>query len=105
MIAICNAGCQQQFQHNGNKVLRLPGGVEKTYFACPHCQHEYVLYYTDAEIRKLQKRIQKTLAKKVNPSLKSSAAITQEKRIQQQVNEQKKVIAEKMAALRLRIEQ
>jgi uncharacterized Zn finger protein (UPF0148 family) len=55
----CDAGCGQQFVITDMPTVKLDSGVEKTYFTCPHCQHEYVAFYTDTEIRKLQKRLRR----------------------------------------------
>lgn len=37
----------------------LPGRIEKNFFLCPHCSHEYTAYYTDPEIRSMQEQVQK----------------------------------------------
>lgn len=33
--------------------------VERTYFTCPSCGHEYTCYYTDEDIRDMQKSVQR----------------------------------------------
>ena len=82
MQAVCNAGCGKEFTLNGFTTLKLPlplevagadveingdvegqgigeGDIEKVYFLCPHCLHEYVVFYADTEIRALQGKIRK----------------------------------------------
>ena len=57
MLALCDAGCGKTFETNGFQLAKLEKGVEKTYFTCTHCHREYVSFYTDAEIRRLQKEM------------------------------------------------
>ena len=54
MKVTCNESCNKTFALTKFLTQKLDGGIEKVYFVCPHCQHEYVAYYTDAEIRGLQ---------------------------------------------------
>lgn len=42
--------------------IRLPNRVDKHYFICPNCKTEFVSYYTDREMRQLQKEISKLYA-------------------------------------------
>ena len=39
------------------KTSKLHDGIEKTYFNCPHCQYEYLCFYTDKDIRKSQSKM------------------------------------------------
>lgn len=57
MQVVCDAGCKQQFDVKGLLQSNLTGGVKKAFFVCPHCQQQYVSYYTDKEIRKLQEKV------------------------------------------------
>lgn len=54
---ICNQ-CKAQFEID-LKTKNLPGGVEKTYFICPKCDAEYVVCYSDPEIRNKQDKVGK----------------------------------------------
>lgn len=38
------------------KIEKYDGGIEKVHFHCPHCNQEYISYFTNAEIRKKQKK-------------------------------------------------
>jgi hypothetical protein len=95
--ATCDAECKQEFVIHDLQLAVLDGGVEKTFFTCPHCQHEYVAFYTDAEIRDLQEKIRKVQRRYANSKCNVKAAIKQESKLKQQI----KV---KMDALRARIE-
>jgi len=103
-IVTCNEGCNKQFELSEMSSVKLDDGIEKTYFTCLHCRHEYVAFYTDAVIRKLQEKIRKTLSKTVDPRLGYSSYSRQERTIQKQVQDQREVIAGKMTALKERFE-
>lgn len=95
--AVCDTGCKQQFTVQDTQSSNLDGGVEKTFFTCPHCQHEYVAFYTDAEIRKLQEKIRKVQRKFASWNYNHKALAKQEAKL-------KTEIQTKMRALRQRIE-
>ena len=115
ILATCNESCKRTFELTEfltseiSDVLCIKEGVavkhsdvEKTYFLCPHCQHEYVAYYTDVEIRELQEQIRKI----------DRQTVKAQKQLSQKMFNQltwrharlRKVIAEKMAGLRERVE-
>ena len=85
MPAICNEGCNKQFEVNGFQTARLSGAIEKTYFVCPHCKHEYVAFYTDLEVRELQAKIRRVQTKLQNPRVDQAATLKQVKDIQAQI--------------------
>ncbi|OMD20670.1 hypothetical protein BJP48_30920 [Paenibacillus odorifer] len=85
MPAICNEGCNKQFEVNGFQTARLPGAIEKTYFICPHCKREYVVFYTDLEVRELQAKIRRVQTKLQNPRVDQAATLKQVKDIQAQI--------------------
>lgn len=101
---ICNEGCNEPFEIHEMPTTQLTNKVEKTYFTCSNCNHEYVIHYTDPEIRQLQEGIRKVLGRRVNPNLNIANATRQEKRILERANELKKVIAEKMELLKQRVD-
>ena len=77
-------------------------GIEKVYFLCPHCQHEYVAFYTDAEIRGLQEQIRivdQTVARMSGRTAKVYTAAASKRH-----TKLRKEIADKMSALRERVE-
>lgn len=92
----CGAGCNQAFTFDDFSFEQLHDGIEKTYFNCPHCGHEYVAFYTDEEIRKLQDRVRKVQRRLLSQHYDHDAAAKQEAKI-------KKKIKEKMDELRLRM--
>jgi hypothetical protein len=60
----CDAGCKQPFtlpalQTEIVKAESIPGRIEKYFFLCPHCSHDYIAYYTDPEIRNMQEQVRK----------------------------------------------
>jgi len=97
ITTVCDAGCKEQFTIHNLQQEHLSDGVEKSFFTCPHCQHEYVAFYTDAEIRELQEQVQKVQRRYANPKCNVKAAIKQESKLKQQIKA-------KMDALRARIE-
>lgn len=51
--------CKGEFKITAKDIFTVPidSEVEKTYFTCPHCGVEYVVFYTDAKIRQAIKKI------------------------------------------------
>ncbi|ASA22097.1 hypothetical protein [Paenibacillus donghaensis] len=80
--AICNEGCGEQFEVKGFQKERLPGAVEKTFFTCPHCQREYVAFYTDTEVRQLQDKIRRIQSQLQNPRADQAATLKKIKKTQ-----------------------
>ncbi len=93
----CDAGCQKAFEVESFKTVKLKDGIDKQCFNCPHCQHEYVNFYRDAEIRKLQERIRRVQRRFSDPNDNHEDAAKKEAEL-------KETIKEKMDALRVRIE-
>lgn len=54
MLAVCNEGCNKQFELTELKELKHDNDIIETYFKCPKCGKEYICFYTDKDIRKLQ---------------------------------------------------
>lgn len=48
-------------------------GIVETYFVCPHCQHRYTAFVTNAEVRKKQREIRQ-LHESVNKPAKEFTA-------------------------------
>jgi DNA-directed RNA polymerase subunit M/transcription elongation factor TFIIS len=92
----CNE-CSEEFRITSIQVKPIKDDVELNYFACPHCNSEYVVSYTDTSIRVLQKKIQKSLAKIGNVNYDKAAA-------HKMLRKQRQKLAADMTALRARIE-
>jgi len=54
--------CQREFEIDA-KAKTIERDIELTYFVCPHCQHEYRSFYTNAKIRTRQEKIKELWAK------------------------------------------
>ena len=59
MTATCDAGCKKTFTITKIRTRKVKKGIEKNYFKCTHCRHEYVVHYASAETLKLQKDMRK----------------------------------------------
>lgn len=57
IFAKCNKSCGHRWHVKHFASTKLSGTVEKVSFTCPNCQHEYVGYYTDEHVRKLQAKM------------------------------------------------
>ena len=57
ILAKCNKSCGHSFHVKHLKTDKLHSTIEKTYFNCPNCGREYVCFYTDATVRKLQAKV------------------------------------------------
>lgn len=96
MKAQCDAGCHKVFEVEEFQTDKIMDGIEKTYFACPNCESEYVCFYTDEEIRKLQVRIRRVQKRFADPNDNHDDAAKKE-------TELLALIKEKMDALRQRM--
>ena len=97
----CNESCKREFTPE-LQTIPMGEGIEKVYFLCPHCQHEYVAFYTDAEIRGLQEQIRivdQTVARMSGRTAKVYTAAASKRH-----TKLRKEIADKMSALRERVE-
>lgn len=59
LAAHCDAGCKKEFIITRIHTKKVKNGIEKNFFKCPHCKHEYVTYYANAETLELQKEMRK----------------------------------------------
>lgn len=87
MLVKCDGdkGCGEEFRVARFTVDNLVDGVEKTYFRCPHCEKEYVVFFTDEEIRRKQQEIRRI----TDPQL---------------LRQMRQEIADEMAALKQRMD-
>ena len=98
----CEKSCSKDFTLPPLQTIPMSDGIEKNCFYCPWCGHEYTAFYTDAEIRELQEQIRKI----------DRQTVKAQKQLSQKMFNQltwrharlRKVIAEKMAGLRERVE-
>ena len=102
MKVTCNESCHKTFTLTKFLTQKLDGGIEKVYFVCPHCQHEYVAYYTDAEIRGLQEEIRKVDRQSVKAQKQLSQKMFNQLTWRHAMLQKK--IKDKMAGLREEIE-
>lgn len=82
--AHCDAGCNKAFTITKLRNKKMIDDIQKTFFTCPHCKHEYVSYYTNAESLKLQRemrKLHKTIGNSQTPEELNSLEI-QEKLLQ-----------------------
>ena len=57
-IIYCEKSCGKDFTMPELQTIPMTDGIEKNCFFCPWCGHEYVSFYTDAEIRELQEAVE-----------------------------------------------
>lgn len=74
------------------KVKRLKDKVKKHYFQCEHCNHVYVIGYTNEDIRREQKKIRKLINKNAGNGLYANEISEKEKLIESKMNELKQRI-------------
>ncbi|KMJ55221.1 hypothetical protein AB685_28395 [Bacillus sp. LL01] len=66
MNVTCNEGCQKEFKITEIKtdlVEKLPGNVERFYFACPNCAQVYTSYFLDDSMKEMQQEIRELKSK------------------------------------------
>lgn len=97
MIVNCDE-CKKDFEVD-TKVKKVKEDIEKTYFICPICNHEYIAYYTNSKIRKKQEEISK-IARKIKLNKNIGIGIELSKKY----NKLNKNIKEEIINLRKRFE-
>lgn len=95
----CNESCNQPFTIKQMKTSKLHKGIEKTYFNCPHCKHEYTCFYTNKDIRKLQSEM-RALHRKMKWSNENEL-----EKLEQDEARLKEFIAHSMASVKQEAEQ
>lgn len=93
MGAICNEGCGEQFTFNKLKTKTIKR-IDKIYFNCTHCNHEYTVYYANAETKKLQKDMRNL--QRLITHLEDKATIDEMKAMLTEVNELEAKVADSM---------
>lgn len=71
------------------KAKRLRDKVKKHYFECEHCNHVYVIGYTNEDIRREQKKIRKLISKNAGSGLYADDIKQKEKLIKSKMDELK----------------
>ena len=89
MAAACDAGCKKTFTITKIRTRKVKGGIEKNYFTCTHCKHEYVTYYASAETLKLQKDMRKLHVKMrgIQDSFEGNELIQQETQLKAMIKQ------------------
>lgn len=55
--ALCDKGCKREFNITKFDEKEIKPGIIETYFRCPHCYQKYTCFYTNFEIRAIQKKM------------------------------------------------
>lgn len=95
----CNKSCGHRFYVQRFKLDKLDNKVEKTYFTCPNCGREYVCFYTDEPIRKLQAKM-----RELHRKMKWADTDGLKQLVQDEV-QLKDTIAQGMASVKQEVEQ
>lgn len=74
------------------KKKRLKNKVDKHYFECDHCNHIYVIGYTDDWIRRERNRLNKLVNKNVGNGLYEDKIKEKTKLIETKMNELKEKV-------------
>ncbi|MBJ6362114.1 hypothetical protein ACFOQM_12510 [Paenibacillus sp. GCM10012307] len=67
-VVSCNAGCNKDFSIKQLNTSRMEDSIDRVWFSCGHCEAEYTAYYTNPEIRDLQKKISYYVSRKKDVS-------------------------------------
>lgn len=59
MVAICDEGCNKQFEVTSLKEIGRDNSVIEISFTCPYCEKKYVCCFTDRMIRLKQYKLNK----------------------------------------------
>lgn len=74
-------------------------GITETYFVCPHCEHRYTAFVTNAEIRKRQREI-----RQLSDSLPTITDIQKYQDTMQKINKMKAALQPLMQELKNKIQ-
>lgn len=76
MLLKCDGkgGCGEEFRIETFEIEKLDKDIEKTYFICPHCNKEYISFYTDKHIRRKQELIRGMTSESALKGLKEEIA-------------------------------
>ncbi|NOJ73897.1 hypothetical protein [Paenibacillus alvei] len=97
IVTTCDTGCGKQFTIDDFQHLDVDNGKVKTYFICPHCKQEYLVFYADDEVRRLQWNIGVVQQLFADPRANHIEAARMESKI-------KEAIKARMDELRIQIE-
>lgn len=56
-VMICNKGCGRELPQPKMLKRYMGNGIIKYILKCPHCGHEYRIFYEDNEMRRLRRSI------------------------------------------------
>ncbi|GIN96128.1 hypothetical protein J6TS1_19980 [Siminovitchia terrae] len=96
--------CQKSFNIQP-KEKKHGKGITETYFICPHCQHRYTAFVTNAEIRKRQREIRKLHESVHKPAKDYTAGRINERDYKQAIDRIHEKIDKKQAALEPRMQE
>lgn len=63
MLAVCNKGCNKQFELNDLKERKVKNDIIEVYFECPFCSKKYICCFTNRTVRLKQYRLNNLWAK------------------------------------------
>lgn len=99
-ILICD-NCKDEFTMEVKEEL-VKDNISKVYFTCPHCDKEYISYYTNALIKVKQKKMRNIVKKQKKARGKQD--INRSNKLYKQYQKLKKEIKKDMDNLKKRIE-
>lgn len=85
--------CNKKFKIKVKKE-KLAGGVEKTFFICPRCKTEFIVHYTDTNIRAKMERL-----KLVRSNYRKTSDLKQVDKLFRLIDKLKREIIEDMKKL------
>lgn len=98
LAATCDAGCGEQFIASDFKQADMGNGIEKIYLTCTHCGKEYVAFYSDNEIKKLQQKIRNIQQRFANPRADHKNAARMEAKTKAKIKARMDRLRERMEA-------
>ncbi|MEK5332005.1 hypothetical protein [Lysinibacillus sp. FSL W8-0992] len=90
--------CSHEWYIKQFENVRIEGSIDKTFFTCPACHHEYLCYYADLVVRDLQAKLRKVQNKVF------SAAGKRLRTLKQEEVELNNAIKERMQSLKVQME-
>ena len=67
MKAICDQGCNKEFELEALEEVKHSNGIIEICFTCPYCNKKYLVCFTDRSIRAKQAKLRQLIAAKGRP--------------------------------------
>lgn len=87
MVSTCDKKCRQKFILDEITEVDVEKDVKKNFFACPYCQTEYIVNYTNLEARDIQRKLQELYKEREAPEANQGKLMSAQRKLQKRLKE------------------